>query len=313
MEEFIMSTRFSKVKAAFLASVLAMTAGVLYAGGAKEQVKKVSICTPYLSSVTTKQMTELMESALTAKGYQVVINNSANDNSKFASDIETSVVSRYDAIVIVSADPQLCEAQLKEAAEAKIPVFGCDAGYADTMEMNATSDNYEMGKLIAGYLFDKMGGKGTFVHLTYRAHPGVVKRTYAMEDLLKARTGITLLSEHHVDVPNQINNAKEIVENLLTAYPQKDSINAVLCAWDEPAIGAAQALQEAGRSEVLVVGVDGNEQAVQLIKSGSNLIATVAQNFEGMAKRVAEDVDNVLNGRSITKGDVYIPAVLIEK
>ena len=40
MEEFIMSTRFSKVKAAFLASVLAMTAGVLYAGGAKEQVKK---------------------------------------------------------------------------------------------------------------------------------------------------------------------------------------------------------------------------------------------------------------------------------
>ena len=161
--------------------------------------------------------------------------------------------------------------------------------------------------------FDKMGGKGTFVHLTYRAHPGVVKRTYAMEDLLKARTGITLLSEHHVDVPNQINNAKEIVENLLTAYPQKDSINAVLCAWDEPAIGAAQALQEAGRSEVLVVGVDGNEQAVQLIKSGSNLIATVAQNFEGMAKRVAEDVDNVLNGRSITKGDVYIPAVLIEK
>jgi ribose transport system substrate-binding protein len=181
------------------------------------------------------------------------------------------------------------------------------------MQMNATSDNYEMGKLICKYLFDKMGDKGTIVHLTYRAHPGVVKRTYAMEDMLKQYPDIKLLSEHHVDVPNQINNSKEIVENLLTAYPAKGSINAILCAWDEPAIGATQALQEAGRDEILVVGVDGNEQAVKLIQSDTNFIATVAQDFKGMAEMVSQQVDSVLKGETIKKGDVYIPALLIEK
>ncbi|MFA7109579.1 MAG: substrate-binding domain-containing protein [Sphaerochaetaceae bacterium] len=286
----------------------------IFANGVSEKsVKKISICTPYLSSVTTKDMCELMKDKLTTMGYEVSINDSANDNSRFASDVETSVVSGDSAIIIVSADPKIIESQINEASEAGIPVFGCDAGYIDSMEMNATSDNYQMGDMISRYLFDKMGKEGTLVHLTYRAHPGVVKRTYAMEDVLKEYPNIKLLSEHHVDVPNQINNSKEIVENLLTAYPEKGSIDAILCAWDEPAIGATQALQEAGRDEVLVVGVDGNEQAIKLINQGTNLIATLKQDFNGMADIVAEQVEKVLSGEASEKGDIYAPAILVEK
>jgi ribose transport system substrate-binding protein len=284
-----------------------------FAQGSAEQTKTVSICTPYMSSVTTKQMVDIIKSELEAQGIKVSIFDSANDNSKFASDIETSVVSKTDAIVIVSIDPNLCKAQIQEAADAKIPVFGCDSGYIDIMQMNATSDNYAMGEAIIKYLFNLMGNKGTLVHLTYRAHPGVVKRTLALEALLPQYPEIKELSEFHCDVPNQINNAKEIVENLLTAYPQKGSINAIFCAWDEPAIGATQALMEAGRDEVIVVGVDGNEQAVKLIKQGTNLKATMAQNFEGMAKLVASDVGKVLKGEATEKGEKYVPAILIEK
>ena len=289
---------------------------LLFASGSSEKVaekKEVSICTPYLSSVTTKQMIGDIESKLIASGFSVSINDSANDNSRLVSDIETSVVSGASAIIIVSVDPKICETQINEAADAGVPVFGCDAGYIDSMQMNASSDNYQMGEMISNYLFDKMEGKGKIVHLTYRPHPGVVQRTYAMEDVLKEYPGISLISEHHVDVPNQINNSKEIVENLLTAYPEKGSINAVLCAWDEPAIGATQALQEAGRDEVLVVGVDGNEQAVKLINEGTNFKATLAQDFEGMADLVAIEVTKVLNGESTVKGEQYVPAILIEK
>jgi ribose transport system substrate-binding protein len=134
-----------------------------------------------------------------------------------------------------------------------------------------------------------------------------------MEDVLKEYPQVKLLSEHHVDVPNQINNSKEIVENLLTAYPQKGSISAIFCAWDEPAIGATQALQEAGRDEILVVGVDGNEQAVKLIKEGTNLVATLAQDFDGMASMVAAELVKVVKGEPAQKGEMYVPALLIEK
>ncbi len=295
---------------------MALLPTTIFASGSSEKAdakKEISICTPYLSSVTTKQMIEDMEAKLVENGFSVLVNDSANDNSRLVSDIETSVVSGASAIIIVSVDPKICESQIMEAADAGVPVFGCDAGYIDAMQMNASSDNYQMGEMISTYLFDKMGSKGNIVHLTYRPHPGVVQRTYAMEDVLKTYPDINLISEHHVDVPNQINNSKEIVENLLTAYPEKGSINAILCAWDEPAIGATQALQEAGRDEVLVVGVDGNEQAVKLINEGTNFKATLAQNFQGMADLVADEVTKVLSGESVEKGEKYVPALLIEK
>ncbi len=64
-----------------------------------------------------------MKGKLETKGYNVSIYDSANDNSKFASDVETSVISGVDAIIIVSADPNLIESQIKEAADANIPVL----------------------------------------------------------------------------------------------------------------------------------------------------------------------------------------------
>ena len=68
---------------------------------------------------------------------------------------------------------------------------------------------------------------------------------------------------------------------------------------------------EAGRDEILVVGVDGNEQAVDLIKQGTNLKATVKQNFAGMADIVLEQMKLLYTGKEIEKGDMYADATLI--
>lgn len=286
---------------------------MLFAAGSSEKAKTVSICTPYMSSVTTKQDVDIMTNEFKNAGIKVSVFDSANDLSKLASDIETATVSKTGAIVIVSVDPNLVASQIQEAANAGIPVFGVDAGYINCMQMNSSSDNYQMGQQMCDFLFEQMNGKGTLVHITHRPHPGVVKRTLALEDKLKEYPDIKLIMEYHCDVPNQITNAKEIVENVLTTYPEKNSINAFFCAWDEPAIGATQALLEAGRAEVIVVGVDGNEQAIQLINQGTNFKATLAQDFDGMSKLTAREVIKHLNGEVALKGEQYVPALLITK
>lgn len=299
-------------KLSFLLIGLFLISMQIFAGGTTEKTSKdVSICTPYMSSVTTKQDVDIMTEEFKKAGIKVSVFDSANDLSKLAADIETATVSKTGAIIIVSVDPNLVAAQIQEAANAGIPVFGVDAGYLDCMQMNATSDNYQMGKQMCDYLFKEMGDKGVLFHITHRPHPGVVKRTLALEDELKKHPNINLVMEYHCDVPNQINNAKEIVENILTTYPEKGSINAIFCAWDEPAIGATQALMEAGRDEVIVVGVDGNEQAVQLIDKGTNFKATLAQDFEGMSLLTAREVIKTLNGETALKGEQYVPALLI--
>ena len=61
----------------------------------------------------------------------------------------------------------------------------------------------------------------------------------------------------------------------------------------------------------MVIGVDGNEQAVALIDEGSNLVATVAQDFTGMCEIVTNDVAALLQGQPIETGEKYAPGQLI--
>ena len=55
--------------------------------------------------------------------------------------------------MLVSADPGQLSNQLQDVFESEIPVFGCDSGFIEGMQVNATSDNYQMGELIVKYLF----------------------------------------------------------------------------------------------------------------------------------------------------------------
>lgn len=275
--------------------------------------KQVALMTPYLGSVTTNQMVEYMKADLEARGAVVNVINTNNDFSKLASEVENiAIAGQTDAIVLVSADPSQIANQLQEAFDAGIPVFGCDSGFIEGMQVNATSDNYQMGSLIVHYLFDDlMGGKGTVIALTHRPHPGVVKRCEAFDDIIKDYPDITLITEQHVPAEQPINDAQAIVENLLLANAEKGSVTAIWAAWDEPAIGATQALKEAGRDEVIVTGVDGNQQAVALVAEGGNLKATVAQNFKGMGEIVVAEMEKLFNGEEIVKGEQYAPATII--
>ena len=194
--------------------------------------------TPYLTSVTTNQMAGFIKNNLEAEGAEAVVPDLAdflqycfyNQNR-----IENVVSSGTDGIVLVSADPNQVANQLTEAFDADIPVFGCDSGFIDGMQVNATSDNYQMGELIVRYLFDDlMGGKGTVIALTHRPHPGVVKRCEAFDDIIKEYPDIQLITEQHVPAEQPINDAEEITANLLTANPDKDSVTAIFAAWDEP-------------------------------------------------------------------------------
>ncbi|MEM1485673.1 substrate-binding domain-containing protein [Oscillospiraceae bacterium PP1C4] len=280
------------------------------AASAKQQV---SLLTPFLSSVTTNEMVDTMKKEMEAKGWGVTVVDTKGDEAQLASRMEDVISSKANAIVLVSTDPSKVKTQIDSAAKAGIPVFGCDSGYIDGMVINATSDNYAMGEFLTTFLFEQIGDKGKIIALTHRPHPGVVKRCEALDKMLPEHKNISLIVEQHVDVPGPIENARKTVENLLLANPDKGSISAIWCAWDEPAIGAAQAIEAASRDEIIVAGVDGNSQAVEMIEAGSAIKGTIGQDFNGMAKIVVEEMDKVFAGQEVKKGDRYAPGRLITK
>ena len=125
------------------------------------------------------------------------------------------------------------------------------------------------------------------------------KRTLILDAIIIENPDIKVITEHHVQVPGPIEDARKAMESILIANPQPGSIQAVWAGWDEPAIGATQAIIAAGRqNEIVVAGVDGTSQAIELIEKGTPLIATVSQDFEGMMVILVEQLERIFSGKS---------------
>lgn len=283
------------------------------AGDSDDDAKEISIMTPYISSVTTNQMVNKMEELMVDRGWKVNIVDTKGDVGALASRMEDVISASTDAIVLVSTDPNQVSTQIELAASNNIPVFGCDSGFIDGMIVNATSDNYAMGEQLANWIFEEIGEEGKIIAFTHRPHPGVIKRSNAFDDLLPNFPNVELITEQHVDVPGPIESARQSMESLLLSNPDEGSITAVFAAWDEPAIGVTQAIQAAGRDEIIVGGVDGNSQAIEMIKEGTPLKVTIGQNFENMAEIVDEYLDKYFSNEEFEHGDVYAPAEVITK
>lgn len=280
-------------------------------GLAAQAGKRVAIITPYQSSPATTEMINSVVAFGAKQGWKTNVVDTRGDMGQMVARLEDAISSKVDAIVVVSVDAARIKAQIQSARAAKIPVFGCDSTYVEGMAATAVSDDAAMSRLITNQLFSAMGDKGNVVVFTHRPHPGVLKRTNEFTALLKDHPAIKVLTEKHVDVPGPIESARKSMESLLLANPQKGSIAGVWTAFDDAAIGATQAIMAAGRNEIVVTGVDGATQAVDLIRKKSPLVATVKQDFVGMGQRVGEQIVRVLDGQPVTATSIDVPAKLL--
>lgn len=294
-----------------LAAVVAL--GLVASAPALAAGEKVAFLTPYLSAVATKDMADSFEAAATQRGWQVQIVDTGGDFGALASRLEDATVSGVDAIVVASINPAQVQDQVNQAAAAGIPVFAIDGAAGEGVTLNVTSDNYAMGELMTGYLFDAIGDKGPIVKFFHSAHPGVRQRELALEAALEANTSVDVVGEYYVQVPGQIDNSRGAMDGMLAANPGDGAIVGVWAAWDEPGIGAHLAIEAAGRSGMVITGIDGNPQALDLIKGCTPFVATVSQNFTGMADITAEQMAKVFAGGQPDAAEMYAPATLITR
>ncbi len=106
--------------------------------------------------------------------------------------------------------------------------------------------------------------------------------------------------------------AYDLATNLIS---KNENLKAIYCCNDTMAMGAQEAVQNAGK-DIIVVGTDGNSDAIESVKAG-NLTATVAQDPAGVAARSLELLVKAhQNGEK--PGDVaiieeYVDPILITK
>jgi ribose transport system substrate-binding protein len=290
-----------------VSAMLALTSGAAFAAA------KIAIITPYLAQPGTQYYVEAFQEQAKTNGWSVNVVDTKGDVAAVISRIEDAANQKVDAIVI-NVDPSQVTAGLETAKKAGVPVFGMDSGANPLLVTNVTSNGYEMAADTAAYVANRIGGKGGVVMFVFDAFPPVQVRGVIADTIFKNNPDIKVIDRVTPDVQDGgIADSRAKMEAILAAHPQKGSIAAVWAAWDQPALGALQAIEAAGRSNegIVITGMDANPQAREAIAKGGNFEASMSQDFKGIGRTVADAVKRQLAGEKIKQSVIYVPTKLI--
>ncbi|MBO0984028.1 sugar ABC transporter substrate-binding protein [Rathayibacter sp. SD072] len=258
---------------------------------------------------------ESVQDRIEALGGEVVATQAEAKDDKHVSDIENLVAQKPDAIIVILGDATTLAPALQEVDDAGIPLFTID-NVSPLSINNATSDNWQIGSTLARTIAEDIGGQGQI--LVFNGFPGVAPCRIRYNELalvLEDYPGITLIQPELQDkYEGTIEDAKQQITDALSRYPEGE-ISAIWSCWDTPQIGAAQAVDAAGRDEIRIYGVDADQGALDLILDpASSYTATVAQQTEAIGSGSAENVARFLGGEedSVPTTSYFAP-VLITK
>jgi ribose transport system substrate-binding protein len=277
-------------------SLFALTAS--YAGA-----ETVAIITPYLAQPGTQAAIEGFKASASEKGWEVNVIDTAGDVAAVISRIEDSITQNVDAIVI-AVDPAQVSAGLQSAKEASIPVVGLDAGSDPLLVANVTSNGYAMAAETSVYIANRIEGVGRVVMFVFDAFPPVQIRGPDIEVLDRVTPDVS---------DGGIADSRAKMEAILAANPEPGSISAVWAAWDQPALGALQAIEGAGRAAegIVITGIDANPQARDAIALAGNFEASIAQDFAAMGAAAADVVERAISGAEQRARVIYVPTKMV--
>lgn len=259
---------------------------------AKDGKLKVGVSLSTLNNPFFVSIREGVEEAAKDKDVETVITDAQNDSSSQNNQVEDLITQKVDLIIINPVDSTAISSSVKKANEANIPVICVDRS-SDEGEIVSfiSSNNIEGGKLAGEFILEKAGKDAKVIQLegipgassTHERGEGFKKATDKKIDLVASQTANFDRAE-----------GMTVMENLLQAQPD---VKAVFCQNDEMALGASEAIKASGK-DIVLVGFDGNEDAINAVKEGT-MTATVAQKPKEMGKIALETAVKYLKGEKV--------------
>lgn len=276
---------------------------------------KVGFIATNFAAESQARVANAFEKLAKANGWEPILLNSRGSYETQANQLENLVQMKVNAIVMAMAHPLEIRPALEKAFAAGIPVITIDSGYVEGVIADITCDNFVMGAKISTYLVDSLGGQGNIVVIKFEKHHGTRKRGKVLDQVLSEYPGIKVLAEYTVPASARfMEDARSAMETFVQRFGKQ--INGVWCAFDQLAYSASDVLQEYGLKNVIVVGVDGNEETFRRIKAGT-MTATVAQPFEEMAAIAIDLVKKIViqkmkPSEAAPRKIIYVDAPLVD-
>jgi ribose transport system substrate-binding protein len=253
---------------------------------------------------------EGMETYAKANDIELVWNSANNDVSTQASQVDSLINQGVAAIIVVPVQADSLAPQVASAKAKNIPLLAVNAAL-DTPDLagNVQPDDVAAGEQEMQMMADKLGGRGNIVVLQGPlGGSGEINRGKGIDNVLAKYPDIKVLAK---DTANwKRDEAVNKMKNWISSFgPQ---INGVVAQNDDMGLGALQALKEANRTDVPIVGIDGIEDGLNAVKSGE-FIGTSLQNGTVELSAGLAVANALVKGEQVNTEPVYVmPAITKE-
>ncbi|MGN7441847.1 sugar ABC transporter substrate-binding protein [Pseudomonas lactis] len=252
-----------------------------------------------------------LEAAAKHQDVQIQFEDAQGDVVRQLNQVEGFLNQKVDAVIVLPVDTAATANITRAAVAAKTPLVYVnrhpDEPTLPEGVVTVASNDIEAGQLQMRYLAQKLGGKGNVaIIMGDLAQNATHARTEGVKQVLKDFPGIKIVEQQSAEW--QRSKGMDLTSNWLLAGT---AFNAIVANNDEMAIGAAMALQQAGKAkgEIAIVGIDGLPDGLAAIKHGL-LAGSVFQDPKAQAAQAVQAAVRMIKGEQVD-AQVWVPFELI--
>ena len=253
----------------------------------------ISMENPYYETLEAS-----IREAIEESGSTLISRDPKGDSTAQIQQIRDMIADGIQAIFLCPVDWEKIAPALTELKEADIEIINLDTQVQDREEVDAYvgSDNINAGVICGEKLIEAAPDGGQVVILECTTQNSIIDRIYGFEETIAGK-GFEVVERS--ETGGKKDEAKTQMARILK---EQDHITAVMCGNDQIALGALEAIEEAGRSEMMIYSVDGSPKLKQeLAKDGSLVVGIAAQSPINIGKSAVTVALQIMNGERYEK------------
>lgn len=261
-----------------------------------------------------------IEKEVRDRGMDFIYIDAQDDILKQVANVEDLLARGIDLLILNPLDPKALVLVTKSATRAGVPVIIIDSSIDPSADFITTiqSDNLRNGELVGEWLVNQVGGRRIKAAVLSGAQGNPVgkeRRQGIFRGIIEQQ--FMTLGESRFDILAQgwgnwtYEGGLTAMEDILVAH---SDINVLISEQDAMALGAMQAITEAGKKDdiIIVAAADGQKEAFAKIMEGE-YGATGLNNPVLIAKMAVDVAVKVLSGERDFPKVVYTRAVCVSR
>lgn len=253
----------------------------------------ISMENPYYETLEAS-----IREAIEESGSTLISRDPKGDSTAQIQQIRDMIADGIQAIFLCPVDWEKIAPALTELKEADIEIINLDTQVQDREEVDAYvgSDNINAGVICGEKLIEAAPDGGQVVILECTTQNSIIDRINGFEETIAGK-GFEVVERS--ETGGKKDEAKTQMARILK---EQDHITVVMCGNDQIALGALEAIEEAGRSEMMIYSVDGSPKLKQeLAKDGSLVVGIAAQSPINIGKSAVTVALQIMNGERYEK------------